>query len=289
MIPLHTLSVSQELYPRPDVLLKMTGENPSESVWGHIKNPHQLYFFTTGDKTPVESWQAYPGVDFPIQEVTDLEVVPDLTPGQSKAQTAPPLRTGLANFTFDIDLQNAKINLLRGRAENAVEAAIENVTLSRIDQAQKPMNVPVDHALFVSVQDQLSDFSSSISKSAQNLRDSLNLQSADDYINHIAGIPQEFEGKIKNLSQQLSAAVNGSIKNTEQLLVKKQEALESAWEKANKTYLEPLINELKDTWASKENRAHKLELLSAQLLNRCVLNAPSSASNVVKSIRTLIE
>jgi hypothetical protein len=294
MIPLHNLSAPQDLYPRPDVMLKVTAENSNESVWGRIKNPHQLVFFTTGTKAPVESWPAYPGVDFPLQVVKDLEDVKD-PPGArasgQKLNIPPELRSGLANFTFDIDLQDAKVNLLKGRAAKVVEAAIENVTLSRIDLEK--INVDAAElaklAPLVAVQDQLTGLSRTIIQSTQDLKDLVNLEDATNFIDRLAGIPQQIDADVQQLSQKVSGVVHDRIKSTKQLLSDSQKSLEKAWDRSHDTYIKPLTTELEEVWKSLDRRVKTLEMLKVQLITRCVFEAPCAVRRIANSMRTLIE
>lgn len=299
VVPLHSKEAPRDLYPRPDVLLKLSGSETGQITWATITNPEQLYFFTTGDDKPVESWLAFPGVDFPLLTNTLLVTSP------TAQSTVSPIRDGLANFTFKIDTKGGRTNLLKARADRAVEALIENVTVSRVSLSGKE-HPPADrtlHSDLVAMQSEVSAAVNSLENCATEAITGIDLASNAKFINALSKARTETQNGFNKISAKFSAVATG-LKSTVAQLQAKQSNLKVNWDKSRSMILasQSLLGEkldvsaslptLQETWdrteANAKDRLQALVTFGDQLRALYVVNVASPIEFIALAIDSII-
>jgi hypothetical protein len=125
------------VYPRPEVVFNMAGADGAD-VECAIETVDRLFFYTetneSADPNP-HNWPIVSGVDFlAVPAPTPNPAFPSSTIGEIPAYD-PPLPFGLSSLTHTIAQGTGRINLSYGRAQQAVGAALNAVTLQRGPQA----------------------------------------------------------------------------------------------------------------------------------------------------------
>lgn len=119
-----------DVYPRPDVGLKLRGKESSAAFRQSAANPEIGRFYTNTDLavgSNPDKWPAVEGISFD-------RVDPDAFTHKSYADDAPedqPIAAGSARFTFRLDPAPAPADVVADRMPEAIAARISNVTVMR--------------------------------------------------------------------------------------------------------------------------------------------------------------
>jgi hypothetical protein len=110
-----------DVYPKPDVRLVCTADQPGQRTACPIDDPDKLYFFTlTTTTAPPDQWGAVQGVDF--EDIAPAAI----NPTSSEQAIAP----GLDAYTLTMGAARP-LNLVSARQEKAVAALLHTVVVLR--------------------------------------------------------------------------------------------------------------------------------------------------------------
>lgn len=143
--PLLHPEVDAQVYPRPVALLDLAtdGPPPDDRAPAQIRDPDQLCFFTdtvAGHGANTDAWPAVLGVDFADEVTPTPEEDPtgDRHDLDRPLADAPSVPAGLGAFTFAVLPARRPANLVAGRADRALGAALDNVTMMRANPLARP-------------------------------------------------------------------------------------------------------------------------------------------------------
>lgn len=138
-----------DVYPKPTIFVLGAGAGEERVPVAH-DDPDKLYFYTNTDPSlgvDTDTWPAVEGVDFQAVDPAWLsppafiegEVTSD-PDGYNK--TDAPVREGVGAFTFRMQPAPAPVNYVAGRAEKAVRAVPQTLTVMRGAIVEQVKNAP---------------------------------------------------------------------------------------------------------------------------------------------------
>lgn len=144
--PLLFPDVDPQVYPKPVIVLDVAtdGAAPDDEAPAPIRDPDQLWFFTDtreGSGSDTDVWAAVVGIDFTDEPTPapEEESVGDGHDLDRPVGDAPSIPAGFGDFTFAVLSSRRPANLVAGRADRAMGAVLENVTMMRASpRARKP-------------------------------------------------------------------------------------------------------------------------------------------------------
>lgn len=208
-IPLWRRGEDPELYPMPQIALRLAGAEQELEIPAQIINPDNLYFYTSTDRTldaNTDLWPPYAHIDYANmpRPSADDEPALDAEDPDAVLPDADDLAPGLERFTFRT-VPQAPANLVRDRAEGAVSALIENVTMMRAspvantpEHAADAVNAP---ATFTRLWRRLE---SDLSARLTALGDAASAEASKQ---ELVSIVRRYQEKLAAAAEQASAAV----------------------------------------------------------------------------------
>lgn len=140
VIPLWNPDANPKIYPKPDIKLRLAGDpkGAAATIVTAFKNPQQVKFYTSTSKQTDDRTDLWPRVEF-IDYVDERLPQPgpeqplDGRDSDANIPDAQAVHAGFEPLTFDIEPSPLGANLVTGRADNAINAVLHNVTIMRAE------------------------------------------------------------------------------------------------------------------------------------------------------------
>ena len=129
-----------EVYPRPHIAFDLAADSATgfETESASILDPEKLVFWTdtTGERdTQTDLWPSVPEIDFPDAPVPQKSDLPSMDPAEPDRKLPDDVATadGFTRFTYRLGPTGRPVNVVAERSDQAMSAAIRNVTLQRAE------------------------------------------------------------------------------------------------------------------------------------------------------------